>query len=120
MKEYRLEIIERDKANLLSLILEAVLKRAVNDITKLKNLKRARGTYLIRASKMKCYLIIGDEGAKIKNYEGEDYDCYVEGGIFAFFKIARGSLSPLPILKREIKVKGNIFKIINLGMLLRR
>lgn len=119
MSEFKIELLNPERTNLLCLILRTMLNNAAHNPSKLNLLKKAQGSYLIKAGRMKGFLKIEPEGAKIKIYEDEKFDNYIEGTILSFFKLGSGSLSPVPLIKRDLKVWGNLVNIGRLGLILR-
>ncbi len=116
---FNIEIPSRERANLLQLILEALLKKAARDSRRLNKLKNAEGRYRIRAGRMECYLEIRPEGAVIDRYTGQEIDAFIRGTIDAFFRLGTGSLSPVPLLTGRLKIKGKFRAAANLGLALR-
>ena len=119
MHEMEIEVVNRESASLLELILEALLKTAVQDPGRLERLQKARGSYRIQAGRMECFLEVAGGRILIDRYAGQQVDAHIKGTISAFFNLGTGSLSPFPFIKGEIKVKGKMKKALNLGLALR-
>ncbi len=92
--------------NLLGLIIREIFIKKGKEIKTEKNFSVG-----IKAGKMASTLIFKKNILEIRNGISEKPDCLIEGKLGTFIQLTSSNNPIIPLLKRELKIKGNPFAI---------
>ncbi len=105
--------------NLLGYILKAVIERNLQTEHGRRVFSRLRGTYLVGASAMQVTLVFHDNGLEIHSGKTSTPDAWVWGRLDALLGVALQKGLLKPIIKRQLRAGGKVWRLIKLIGLLR-
>lgn len=108
------KVAREDEASIMVLMLKRIIQKNLKDEKVVENIKNLKVSIVIKVGRMRATLYFKEGEITLENGEIESPSAEIEGSLKSFLNIALGRNFVVPMIMRELKIRGNILNLLKL------
>ena len=109
-----IKIVDKEKANIMTLMLGRMIERNLQHEKTAGKIKNANAVITLFCGKMSATLLLENGNVTIKSGAAQNPSATVEGNLTDFISLGTGKSFILPVLTRGLKIHGNALHLLPL------